>query len=46
MNYYPTKADGINLTQIGVVNVLKYSLKIECCKNLKMCKDGMAFVDV
>jgi len=37
---------GINVTQSGLVNALRYSLKIECCKNLKTCKGGMTFVDV
>ena len=41
MKYYPKKDHGINLTQIGVVNFLRYSLKIECCKNLKKCKGRM-----
>jgi len=45
---YRKKDHGINLTQIGVVNFLRYrpSLKIECCKNLKMCKGGLTFVEV
>jgi len=36
---------GINLTQIGVVNVRRYSLKVEFYKNLKKCKGGMTFVE-
>jgi len=46
MKYYRKKDHGISLTQIGVVYCLRYNLKIECCKNLKMCKSGMTFVEV
>jgi len=46
MKYYRKKDHGISLTQTGVVNVLRYSLKIECCKNLKKCKGEMTFVEV
>jgi len=38
MKYYREKDHGINLTLIGVVNFLRNSLKIECCKNLKKRK--------
>ena len=33
-------------TQIGFVNVLRYNLKIECCKNQKKGKSLMTFVEV
>jgi len=46
MNSYRKRDHGISLTQIGVVNVLRYNLKIECCKNLNKCKGGMTFVEV
>jgi len=46
MKYYQKKAHGINFTQIGVINFLRYSLKIECCENLKKCKGGMTIVEV
>jgi len=46
MKYYRKKDHGIDLTKIGVVNVLRYSLKIKCCRNLKKCKGGMTFVEV
>ena len=45
MKNYRKKDHGINLTQTGVVNVLRYSPKIECCKNLKKCEGGMTFVE-
>jgi len=46
MKYYQKKDHGIDPTLIGIVNVLRYSLKIECCKNPKKCKGWMTFMEV
>jgi len=46
MKHYLKNDHGINLTQTGVVNLLRCSLKIECCRNLKKCKGGLTFVEV
>jgi len=36
MKYYRKKDHGINLTQIGVANVLRYSLKLNVAKSEKV----------
>jgi len=44
MKYYRKKNHGYNLTHIGIVNIPRCNLCIECCKNMKRCKGVMTFL--